>query len=203
MANPRAPEQYKALIRSRLQESLATREGILRQLDQIAEIAAVIVAAYRQGKKLLLFGNGGSAADAQHIAAELVGKYYLDRPSLPAAALTVNTSSLTAISNDYAFSRVFARQVEALGQPGDVALAISTSGNSENVIQGIAAAKEKGLVTVGLTGQDGGRLKDVVDYCIRIPSRDTPRIQESHILVGHILCEIAERELFGQPGEGR
>ena len=188
------------LIKSRLQESARLKEEILDSIETvkiIAKIAEVIIQTYRKGKKVILFGNGGSAADAQHIAAELVGKYYLERAPLPAIALTVNTSSLTAIGNDYSFAQVFAKQLEALGEAGDVAIGISTSGNSGNVLEALKAAKEKGLITIGFTGKKGGRLKDVVDYCLHIPSDDTPRIQEGHITVGHIICEIVERELFG------
>lgn len=190
--------ELEDLVRQRVQESLRVKERLLQrdQVKVIAEIAKVLVEAYRKGKKVILFGNGGSAADAQHIAAELGGKYYLDRDPLPAITLTVNTSLLTALSNDYSFDTVFARQLEALGQEGDVTIGITTSGNSENVIQALKVAKEKGLITVGFTGRDGGRLKDVVDYCLHIPSDDTPRIQEGHITVGHIICEIVERELF-------
>jgi len=188
------------LIKSRLQESARLKEEILDSIETvkiIAKIAEVIIEAYRKGKKVILFGNGGSAADAQHIAAELVGKYYLERAPLPAIALTVNTSSLTAIGNDYSFAQVFVKQLEALGEAGDVAIGISTSGNSENVLKALKAAKEKGLITIGFTGKKGGKLKDLVDYCLHIPSDDTPRIQEGHITVGHIICEIVERELFG------
>jgi len=188
------------LIKSRLQESARLKEEILDNIETvkiIAKIAEVIIQAYRKGKKVILFGNGGSASDAQHIAAELVGKYYLERAPLPAIALTVNTSSLTAIGNDYSFAQVFVKQLEALGEAGDVAIGISTSGNSENVLKALKAAKEKGLITIGFTGKKGGRLKDLVDYCLHIPSDDTPRIQEGHITVGHIICEIVERELFG------
>jgi len=164
----------------------------------LAQVAEKLIEAYRAGKKMLLFGNGGSAADAQHIAAELVGKYYLDRRPLPAEALTVNASSVTAIGNDYSFNDIFSRQVQALGNPGDVAIGISTSGNSLNVIKGAQTAKRKGMITVGLTGEDGGSLKDEVDYCVCVPSRDTPRIQEAHIMIGHILCELIEHALFEQ-----
>ena len=146
---------------------------------------------------MLLFGNGGSAADAQHIAAEFVGRYYLDRPALPAQALTVNTSSLTAIANDYDYDQIFSRQIEAFGQAGDVAIGISTSGNSRNIVEALRVAKRKDMVTVGMTGESGGQLKVEVDYCICVPSRDTPRIQEAHILVGHILSELVEQAIFG------
>jgi D-sedoheptulose 7-phosphate isomerase len=188
---------FEALIQQRIRTSIAVKQELLKQSALLAQVAEKLIEAYEAGKKILLFGNGGSAADAQHIAAELVGKYYMDRRPLPAEALTVNTSSLTAIGNDYAFERIFARQVEALGNPGDVAIGISTSGNSPNVIEAIRAAKKKGMITIGLTGAEGGRLKNEVDYCICVPSKDTPRIQEAHILIGHIWCELIERALFG------
>jgi D-sedoheptulose 7-phosphate isomerase len=163
----------------------------------VAEVGGDLAAALRGGNRAFLFGNGGSAADAQHIAAELVGRYKLERPGLPVVALTVNTSSLTAIGNDYSFEAIFARQVEALGSAGDVAIAISTSGNSRNVILAVEAAQRKGMASVGLTGQGGGQLKDVVNRCICVPSEDTARVQEAHILIGHIWSEIVETELFG------
>lgn len=191
---------FEDLIRERLEDSIDVKKEILgnaETLGLIDLIAELVIKAYQNGKKVILFGNGGSAADAQHIAAELVGKYYLDRDPLPALALTVNTSSLTAIGNDYSFGIVFAKQVKALGQEGDVAIGISTSGNSENVNQALRMAKQNGLITIGFTGRDGGKLKDVVDHCLCVPSDDTPRIQEGHITVGHIICEIVERELFG------
>lgn len=184
------------VIRLRIESSIDIRQKLLDQVPLLAQVAMVLIEAYQQGKKILLFGNGGSAADAQHIAAELVGKYYINRKPLPAEALTVNTSVLTAIGNDYAFEQIFARQVEALGNPGDVAIGISTSGNSPNVIEGVRAARRKGMVTVGLTGDDGGQLKNEVDYCICVPSKDTPRVQEAHILIGHIWCELIEQALF-------
>lgn len=194
MTNPSI--KLETLIRQRIEASIAVKQGLLMQCQLLAQIAEKLIEAYKTGKKVLLFGNGGSAADAQHIAAELLGKYYKDRGPLPAEALSVNTSSLTAIGNDYAFEQIFARQVEALGAPGDVAIGISTSGNSPNVIEGIRTAKKKGMITVGLTGADGGELIKEVDYCVCVPSRDTPRIQEAHILIGHILCELIERALF-------
>lgn len=188
---------FEVLIQQRIRTSIAVKQELLKQSALLAQVAEKLIEAYEAGKKILVFGNGGSAADAQHIAAELVGKYYMDRRPLPAEALTVNTSSLTAIGNDYAFERIFARQVEALGNPGDVAIGISTSGNSPNVIEAIRAAKKKGMITIGLTGAEGGRLRNEVDYCICVPSKDTPRIQEAHILIGHIWCELIERALFG------
>jgi len=187
---------FAELIRHRIETSIEVKRGLLPQGASLAQAAGKLIQAYKAGKKVLLFGNGGSAADAQHIAAELVGKYYMNRKPLPAVALTVNTSSVTAIGNDYSFDQIFARQIEALGSSGDVAIGISTSGNSPNVIKGVQAAKRKALVTVGLTGDDGGCLKGEVDYCICVPSKDTPRVQEAHILIGHILCEIVELALF-------
>jgi D-sedoheptulose 7-phosphate isomerase len=185
------------LVGQRIEESVAVKRALLAERELIAAVGEKLIEAYRAGRKLLIFGNGGSASDAQHIAAELVGRYYFDRRALPAEALTVNASSLTAISNDYSFDHVFARQVEALGNAGDVAVGISTSGNSANVIEGVRAAKRLGLVTVALTGAGGGRLKGEVDYCVSVPSTDTPRVQEAHALIGHVWCEMVERALFG------
>lgn len=184
------------LITRRIRESINVKEGLLEHGKTIKGISQVILKAYRSKKKVILFGNGGSAADAQHIAAELSGRFYLDRSSLPAIALTVNTSSLTAIGNDYSFSEIFSKQLEGLGNKDDVAVGISTGGNSENVIKALKLAKRKGLVTVGLTGRSGGKMKEVVDLCLCAPSDNTPRIQEAHITVGHIICEIVEKELF-------
>ena len=192
-----AASRLEWLIRRRIEVSIAVKSELLKQSAMLAQVVEKLIHVHSAGKKVLLFGNGGSAADAQHIAAEFVGKYYLDRRPLPAEALTVNTSSLTAIGNDYAFEEVFARQVEALGNQGDMAIAISTSGNSPNVIRAVCVAKRKGLITVGLTGADGGRLKREVEYCVCVPSEDTPRVQEAHILFGHILCELVEERLFG------
>ena len=191
----------RALIADRVRESIAVKELLLADDDALrtlARIAEVLVLCYRNGGKMIIFGNGGSAADAQHIAAELLGWFTVKaRPALPATAITVNTSALTAIGNDYDFTDVFARQIEAEGRAGDVAIAISTSGRSPNVLAGLAMARKRGLVTVALTGRKGGRLPGAADYCLRIPSDDTPRIQECHILVGHILCELIEQALFG------
>ena len=145
---------------------------------------------------MLLFGNGGSAADSQHIAAEFVGRFAFDRPPLPALALSVNTSCVTAIGNDYGFDLVFSRQIEALARPGDMAIGISTSGNSANVLHGLSVARKMGLCTVALTGCTGGKLKSAVDYCICAPSNETPRIQECHILIGHIISELVEETIF-------
>lgn len=188
--------QSQAIISQRIEASIAVHQQLLSHTDICAEVAERIIQAFRRGNKVMLFGNGGSAADAQHIAAEFVGRYYLDRPALPAQALTVNTSSLTAIGNDYAYDQIFSRQIEAFGQAGDVAIGISTSGNSQNVIEAMRVAKGRDMVTVGMTSESGGQLKAEADYCICVPSRDTPRIQEAHILVGHILSELVEQALF-------
>jgi D-sedoheptulose 7-phosphate isomerase len=190
---------YALRVEQRIRESMAVKEALLRDQNLIrlvAEVGRDLAEALRAGHRAFLFGNGGSAADAQHIAAELVGRYLRDRPALPAVALTVNSSSITAIANDYSYDVVFARQLEALGSAGDMAIGISTSGNSRNVLLGIEAAKRKGMASVGLTGLAGGQLKGLADRCICVPSADTPRVQEVHILVGHILSEIVETELF-------
>jgi D-sedoheptulose 7-phosphate isomerase len=189
--------QLQAVISQLIEDSIAVKQRLLRYTELCAEVAEKLIQALKRGNKVLLFGNGGSAADAQHIAAEFVGRYYLDRPALPAHALTVNTSALTAIGNDYDYEHIFSRQIEAFGQAGDVAIGISTSGNSRNVIEALRAAKRKDMLAVALTGESGGQLKAAVDYCICVPSTDTPRVQEAHILVGHILSELVEQALFG------
>jgi D-sedoheptulose 7-phosphate isomerase len=181
-----------------IEASIATHERLLNSeptVRLIAAVAELIVKAMQQGQKVLLFGNGGSAADAQHIAAEFVGRFAMERAALPVSALSVNTSCLTAIGNDYGFDRVFSRQIEAFGKPGDVALGISTSGNSPNVLLGLAKAKEIGLTTVALTGDSGGQMKNDADYCICVPSSETPRIQECHILIGHAIAELVEKAI--------
>jgi D-sedoheptulose 7-phosphate isomerase len=173
----------------------AKREVIDRQISLIIKIADLIVSSLQSGNKLILFGNGGSAADAQHIAAELINRFRRERRALAALALTTDTSILTSISNDYSFDNIFSRQIEALGRRGDVAVAISTSGNSPNVLNGIDKARELGITTVGVTGEDGGKLKDHVDICYKAPSRSTARIQEVHITVAHIICDLVEKAL--------
>jgi D-sedoheptulose 7-phosphate isomerase len=166
------------------------------QSERINEIADILVRTLQGGNKVLLFGNGGSAADAQHIAAELVGRFQYDRPGLPAIALTTDSSALTSIANDYGYEFLFARQIEALGQKGDLAIAISTSGRSANIKEGVLAAKSRGLVTVGLLGKEGGQVRDMVDHALVVDAQKTSRIQEIHIIIGHILCEAVEQELF-------
>ena len=162
----------------------------------IADVSKLVITALRQSNKVLLFGNGGSAADAQHIAAEFVGRFAFDRPALGALALSVNTSCVTAIGNDYGFEEVFSRQIEAIGRAGDVAIGITTSGNSANVIHGLLRAKAMGLHTIALTGCPGGKVKEHADYCISAPSDVTPRIQECHILIGHIIAQLVEEAMF-------
>jgi D-sedoheptulose 7-phosphate isomerase len=185
--------EYTAHIAREIQESISVKAELGRAAaKQIAEAATAIVTCLRAGGKLIAFGNGGSATDAQHMVAELVGRYAVKRQALAAIALTTNSSSLTAIANDFGFEEIFARQLEALGKPHDVVLAISTSGNSSNVLRGVETAKALGLKKIGLTGNDGGKLRDLVDICVTVPSRSTPRIQEAHALVIHILCGIVE-----------
>jgi D-sedoheptulose 7-phosphate isomerase len=186
------------IIRGAIRESIEVKSDLLTQhVSTIADLSRLLIDALRAGKKLVLFGNGGSAADAQHVAAELVNRFQMDRNPLPAIALTTDTSILTSVGNDLAFDELFSRQVRALVQRGDVAVGISTSGNSSNVINGIVAAKEKGAVTVGFTGRSGGRLKDLVDTCCQVSSESTARIQEAQITIWHALCEVIEREMFG------
>jgi D-sedoheptulose 7-phosphate isomerase len=182
-----------------IKASIATKHYLLNSAEavsNIAKISEVLVDAFHERNKVFLFGNGGSAADAQHIAAEFVGRFVFDRPALPALALSVNSSAVTAIGNDYGFDLVFSRQIEALGRQGDVAIGISTSGNSPNVLGAIVAAKKMGMHTAALTGCTGGKLRNIVDHCVCVPSNETPRIQECHILIGHIVSELVERTIF-------
>jgi D-sedoheptulose 7-phosphate isomerase len=178
-----------------LEECSALKLRMKECVRDVEHVVKFICEALRSGGRVLLCGNGGSAADAQHIAAELVGRFKLERSAFAAVALTTDTSILTALGNDYGYSTVFSRQVEALCNEGDVLIGISTSGNSPNVLEAVRVARERGAKTVGLTGENGGKLKDLVDACIRIPSSDTPRIQEGHITIGHIICELVETEL--------
>jgi D-sedoheptulose 7-phosphate isomerase len=189
------------LITSQIEESIAVRERILNDKDLITRIekAGVVCSdALGKGNKILLAGNGGSAADAQHIAGELINRFGAERRGLPALSLTTDTSVLTSISNDYGFNRVIARQIEALGNKGDILIVLSTSGSSENIINGISEAKKKGLVIIGLSGKSGGKMKDLCDLLISVPSDETPRIQEAHIMAGHIICSLIEASLFGK-----
>lgn len=183
-------------IQEIIQQSIQTKTTLYEQIDLIQEIVDQLVKCFRNGNKLLICGNGGSAADAQHVAAEFVGRFFLERSAIPAIALNANTSVLTALPNDYSYDIVFARQVEAFARPGDVLAGITTSGNSKNIILAAQVAQKYGCYTVGLTGAKGGKLKDNVDLCFCVQSDSTPRIQEAHILVWHIICELVEKSLF-------
>jgi D-sedoheptulose 7-phosphate isomerase len=192
-------DTHAPLISAYIEKSIRTKEELLRNhLPEIARVAEVMLEACRKGNTIFWFGNGGSAADAQHLACELVSRFFLERKALASIALTTNTSELTAIANDYDFNNIFARQIEALVKPEDVVIGISTSGNSPNVIAGIQKAKQLGAVTVAFTGATGGKLRGEADYILMVPSEVTPHIQESHIMIGHLLCFIVEKELFGQ-----
>ncbi len=186
-------------IKQILGESINVKNKILNDpflLGQIGKVSSVIIEAYKRKNKVILFGNGGSAADAQHVAGELVNRFQLEREALPAVALTTDSSVLTSIANDYDYSVVFARQIEAWAKEGDVVIGISTGGNSPSVIEAVKVAKEKGAKTIGFTGRAGGELAELADLVLRVPSDETPRIQESHIAMFHIVCYLVERELF-------
>lgn len=192
------------LVRQRLGEGAALVESMLDQecVEQIAAVAEVTAEAYERGNKLLLFGNGGSAADAVHVAAEFVGRYLVDRPPLPAVALAANLSSVTAIGNDYGYDEVFARQLRGLGVAGDVAIGFTTSGRSVNVEKALRAAGEIGIATVAMTGADPGPVGAAAEHCVRIPSSDTPRVQEGHMLAAHTICEWVEARLVEEAASG-
>lgn len=182
-----------------IKSSIDVKERILNDANlllKINEAAELIVKTYKQGGRVFFCGNGGSAADAQHLAAELSGRFYFDRPPLAAEALHVNTSYITAVANDYAYDVIFSREVEAFCKEGDVLVGISTSGNSANVLKAFETAKDKGVLTIAMTGESGGKMASISDILINVPSNDTPRIQESHITIGHIICQIVEEELF-------
>ncbi|HWB62442.1 MAG TPA: D-sedoheptulose 7-phosphate isomerase [Chitinophagales bacterium] len=187
-------------IKSIIQGSIAVKTSILNDaalLAKIETVAGVITAAFKNGHRVYLCGNGGSAADAQHIAAEFTGRFYSDREPLPAEALHVNTSFITAVANDYSYDEVYQRAVKAYGREGDVLIGLSTSGNSKNILLAQEEARQRGMVVVSFTGETGGKMKDSCDYLLNVPSKDTPRIQESHIMLGHIICQLVEEELFG------
>ncbi len=185
------------IIKAKIEENIEVNEELHEsQAENIEKAARLIIGSIRNGGKALIFGNGGSAADSQHIVAELVGRFKKERAAIAAIALTTNTSTLTAIGNDYGYDVTFLRQVEALGLKGDVAIGLSTSGGSKNVLAALKGAKSLGLKTIGMTGAGGGVMKDVCDILITVKSKNTPRIQESHILIGHIMCELIEGELF-------
>lgn len=191
----------KRVIKQSIEASIDTKAKILNDealIQVIDEVSRYAVALYQRGNKVLLAGNGGSAADAQHIAAELVGRYGFDRPSIPALALTTDSSNVTAIGNDYGYEQIFSRQLEGMGVEGDLFIGISTSGNSANLIKACEVAKAKGIRSVALVGKDGGKMAQISDDAIIVPSNDTPRIQEAHILIGHIFCDIIEQSLFSK-----
>lgn len=186
-------------IQNSIQASIAVKEAVLADdnfLQNILLTAQKLVTCFQNGGKVLFCGNGGSAADAQHLSAELSGRFYRDRPPLFAEALHVNTSYLTAVANDYGYEQVYARMVQAAGRAGDVLVALSTSGNSPNILRAVAAAKEKDMIVVGFTGESGGQMAPLCDLLLNVPSTDTPRIQEAHILIGHILCQLVEATMF-------
>lgn len=196
-----AKAELIADIRNQVIESIGVKEAIINDeecLAVIAEIAEQIIACYRADGKVIFMGNGGSAADSQHLACELVSKFQMERKALQAIALSVNTSVLTAIGNDYDFNHVFTRQIEAWARPGDVVIGISTSGNSGNVLAAMEKAKEIGALAIALTGEGGGKLASIADICFKAPSTSTPRIQEAHITVGHIICDMVEKSLFDE-----
>ena len=189
----------KSRINKCIKSSVENYTSILQDdslQERIQKIAIKSIAAFRDNKKMLLCGNGGSASDAQHLAAELSGRFYADRPPLYAEALHVNSSYMTAVANDYGYEATYARMVDAAGRKGDVLVGISTSGNSPNIVKAMQKAKELGMLTVGFTGKDGGEMKDICDIMICVPSVDTPRIQEAHILIGHIICQLIEEGMF-------
>lgn len=189
-------EQIKSIISA----SIEVKQRILADeamIQKLAVVSKLITGAFKNGNKVLFCGNGGSAADAQHLAAEFSGRFYTDRDALPAEALHVNTSYLTAVANDYSYDVVYARLVKGLGVKGDVLIGLSTSGNSKNIIEAFKVAAEKGMITIGFTGETGGKMKNMSDYLFNVPSTDTPRIQESHIMLGHIICQLVEEQYFG------
>lgn len=188
------------IIYNQIADSIAVKQAVLANAEickAIETAANAVVKAYQNGHRALLAGNGGSAADAQHIAGELVSKFYFERPAIDAVALTTNTSILTAIGNDLGYEVLFSRQVEAMGHEGDVFIGISTSGNSKNIVKALEVCRERGIYTIGLTGESGGAMKELCDLCIQIPCSETPRIQEAHMMIGHIICCLVEETLFG------
>jgi D-sedoheptulose 7-phosphate isomerase len=189
-------EKIKNIIAS----SIDTKRQIMeneRMIQTLEDCSNMITTAFKNGNKVLFCGNGGSAADAQHLAAEFSGRFYTDRDALPAEALHCNTSYMTAVANDYSYDVVYSRMIKGIGNPGDVLIGLSTSGNSKNIVEAFKTAKLKNMVTVGLTGDSGGLMKEMSDFLLNVPSSDTPRIQESHIMLGHIICQLVEEKYFG------
>lgn len=193
-------EEIEDIIIRCFKESNRVKEIFLAEnLGRLVKVIDVITAALKKGNKILLFGNGGSAADAQHLAAEFVNRFLIERPPLPAIALTTDSSVLTSIANDYEFNEIFSKQIRAVGQPGDIAWGLSTSGNSPNVLKGLEAAKKIGMTTIALTGRDGGAIAKAADYPLNVSSNLTPRVQEAHITAGHVICEMIDYKLFQKP----
>jgi D-sedoheptulose 7-phosphate isomerase len=192
-------------MKNNIQQIIATSIAVKQQvltndnlLQSVEKIIATVVQAYQLDKRVYFCGNGGSAADAQHLAAEFSGRFYINRKPLYAEALHVNTSYITAVANDFSYNEIYARMIEAAGRKGDILFAISTSGNSQNILQAIEVAKKQGVICIGMTGETGGKMKETCDFLLNVPSKETPRIQEAHILLGHIICELVEKELFGK-----
>lgn len=188
-------------IKDIISASISVKQQLLENekiISTLTDCVTVIVDAFTKGNKVLFCGNGGSAADAQHLAAEFSGRFYIDRDALPAEALHCNTSYLTAVGNDYSYDVIYSRLIKGIGNKGDILIGLSTSGNSANIVRAFEMAKEKGMITIGFTGFTGGAMKEISDYLLNVPSTDTPRIQESHILLGHIICELVEARLFGK-----
>jgi D-sedoheptulose 7-phosphate isomerase len=191
----------RSIIKQNIEDSIELKSKVLKDeniLNRINEVSDAIIKCYKEKGKVLFCGNGGSAADSQHLAAELSGRYYYDRPPLPAEALHVNTSYMTAVANDYSYNEVYARLLQAIGNEGDIIIGLSTSGNSGNVVEALKVAREKKMITIGFTGDGGGKMADYCDLLIPIPSKDTPRIQECHMMIGHAVCQIVELSLFPQ-----
>ncbi len=189
-------------IKDIIAASIAVKQQVLEDdamIKTVTDCVTAIVTAFKNGNKVLFCGNGGSAADAQHLAAEFSGRFYLDRDALPAEALHCNTSYMTAVANDYSYDVIYSRLVKGIGLKGDVLIGLSTSGNSKNIVAAFEVARQKGMVTIGFTGATGGAMKNISDYLLNVPSTDTPRIQESHILLGHIICELVEAQYFTTP----
>lgn len=187
-------------IRNIIEASVNVKQQVLHDealQKRIEEAINAIVTAFKNGKKVLFCGNGGSAADAQHLAAEFSGRFYKDRKALPSEALHCNTSYLTAVANDYSYDSIYSRIIDGIGEKGDVLVGLSTSGNSGNILKAFEVSREKGVITIGFTGATGGKMKDVSDILLNVPSTDTPRIQESHIMIGHIICQLVEEQIFG------
>ncbi|MBF8984853.1 D-sedoheptulose 7-phosphate isomerase [Lutibacter sp. B2] len=196
-------DKMKNYIKNEIMESYKIKKILWKDdvlINTIKIVAEKAIKVYKNKNKILIAGNGGSAADAQHIAGELVSRFKFDRPGLPAIALTTDTSIITSIGNDYGYDYLFERQIQANGMNGDMFIGITTSGNSINIIKAFEECKKKGIITVGITGKSGGKIEGLCDYCIKAPSNETPRIQECHIMIGHIICAIIEKELFGEEG---